>query len=114
MKKASTFYIKNQVGTVLGFDSVQTKKHVSYLESIMNPLTRIFDSAVDSNRVPLDLIVDAGVSNIAAYVKTLEDLVEAVKNDETISEEERARKLAIYMPNNIIEYNPQYMDFVLD
>lgn len=114
MKKASTFYIKNQVGTVLGFDSVQTKKHVSYLESIMNPLTRIFDSAVDSNRVPLDLIIDAGVSNIAAYVKTLEDLVEAVKNDETISEEERERKLAIYMPNNIVEYNPQYMDFVLD
>lgn len=75
-KDASTIFIGHQYGTIFGFNSAQSIKTISYKSSIIDPLTQILTRAIDPNRVPIDLVVDAGVSNIAAYVKmmmTLDD-----------------------------------------
>lgn len=50
----------------------QCQKRITYDKSIIKPLTRLFDIMQDSNQVPLDLVVDAGVSNIAQWVSYFE------------------------------------------
>lgn len=49
----------------MGFYKVDCAKNISYINSIMNPLTTLLDKAANRNIVPIDLFVDAGVSNIA-------------------------------------------------
>jgi len=67
-KAADTILIKDQLGTALGFTEAQTEKKISYLNSIAKPLTTIFDRNKDPNTQVIDLVIDAGVSNIAQYV----------------------------------------------
>ena len=59
-----SFYIYNQVATDLGFTAEQCKKIISY--PVMNTaLNLIFEKAKDQNQYYIDLVVDAGISNIA-------------------------------------------------
>lgn len=49
----------------MGFYKVDCKKIINYVESIAMPLTRVLDAASNRDTLPLDLVVDAGMSNIA-------------------------------------------------
>ena len=53
----------------MGFYKVDCMKDISYMQSVMNPLTTILDKASNVNVVPIDLVVDAGMSNIAQLAK---------------------------------------------
>ncbi len=48
----------------LGFYEIDCRKRIDFTTSIVNGLTRITDAASNSYTVPLDIIVDGGVSNI--------------------------------------------------
>lgn len=71
LDKASIIRIADQTVTSLGFFVSQCSKFIS--ESIIeDSLDLIFDNCKDPNSVPIDIICDAGMSNIAQYLKTLE------------------------------------------
>jgi len=62
---ASTIHVPDQKAVVLGFAECECSKKIDYVNSIVNPLTRILDRCQDPNQVPIDIVCDAGVSNIA-------------------------------------------------
>ena len=74
LKAASTLYIKNQRSQMLGFFDVECQKTIDVTKTILSPLTKIFKLCEDPNQVPLDLVVDAGVSNIAQYIESRGDI----------------------------------------
>ena len=57
----------------MGFYKVDCAKKISFTESIMNPINTLLDKASNPNLVPIDLIVDAGMSNIAQLAKMQEN-----------------------------------------
>lgn len=68
--KASTILISNQTATSLGFFESQCSKYIS--TKIMNEsLDMILDNIKDPLSYPIDIICDAGTSNIAQYMETL-------------------------------------------
>jgi hypothetical protein len=69
VEKASSIVMSGQKAVSLGFYKKQTKKIISYTDSIIKPLTYILDRAGNINNVPLDLLIDAGISNIAFLAK---------------------------------------------
>lgn len=62
---ASMYSIQPQVGIVLGQYQDRCSKHINVQESIIKPLNLIFETASNKNKYVIDLLVDAGVSNIA-------------------------------------------------
>lgn len=70
LDRVSTLAICNQRATSLGFHQVQCKKSVTLQTSIIDALSKILDQCKDPNTIPLDLVVDAGVSNIAQLVES--------------------------------------------
>ena len=69
---ASTFLIRNQIITSLGFFESQCTKKIT-TESIESSLTRILENCKNPNKIPIDIIVDGGISNIAQYMASLND-----------------------------------------
>ena len=78
--KASQAFYKNTCdimimkpaeGATLGFYSAMTKKDISVSKSILDGLNKVFDKAGDVNELDIDVVCDAGVSNIASYLKCL-------------------------------------------
>ena len=67
-KQFDTFLIKNQTASILGYKKLECDKIIDYSNSILKPLSRIFDILQDPNYVNIDIVCDAGVSNIAQYV----------------------------------------------
>lgn len=63
-EKVSTICTSLQPAVSLGFYEIDCKKRIDFTTSIMDGLTRITDAASNSYTVPLDIIVDGGVSNI--------------------------------------------------
>lgn len=55
---------------MLGFHKADCIKKIDVKKTIVDPLHQIFESCKDPNMLPLDLVVDAGVSNIAQYYET--------------------------------------------
>jgi len=53
----------------MGFYKKDCAKNISYLKSVMNPVNTVLDKAANPNIVPVDLLVDAGMSNIACLAK---------------------------------------------
>ena len=49
----------------MGFYKEDCAKDISFNASIMKPLTTLLDKAANANHVPIDIVVDAGMSNIA-------------------------------------------------
>ena len=49
---------------------MQCRKTATLQTSILDALTKILDQCKDPNTVPLDLVVDAGVSNIAQLIES--------------------------------------------
>ena len=69
IRSAKTTYAAGQKARSLGFYREEMYKHIDYKNSIIEPLSRIFDRLQDPNQIQIDLMVDAGVSNIAQFVK---------------------------------------------
>ena len=70
LDRASILVTKNQRAISLGFHKVQCRKTVSTQTSVMDSLTKVLEQCKDPNTVPLDLVVDAGVSNIAQLIES--------------------------------------------
>lgn len=65
MKNIDLVTITNQTATSLGFYNIDCKKIVDIKNSILTPLSYIFSKCKDPNQINIDLVLDAGVSNIA-------------------------------------------------
>ena len=75
------FYIANQTITSLGFYMEDCRKYISVKTSILDALDIAMKNIEDPNRIRIDVVLDAGISNIAQYIHTL---VEAqLKESET-------------------------------
>lgn len=68
-KSASTLLIENQTAMTLGFLQSECAKNIDYSESIIKPLTKVLDSNQDPNLVNIDIVCDAGMSNVAQFAK---------------------------------------------
>ena len=68
LNNVSFISIRNQEAQSLGFYKKECKKIINYKNSIVDPLTIIFDKLHDKNVVDIDIVCDAGVSNISQFV----------------------------------------------
>lgn len=73
LSAADILTIKEQKAGSLGFYSDMVKKEISYTESISEGLLRVYEKNSDINEKDIDLVVDAGVSNIAQYICSMYD-----------------------------------------
>ena len=71
--KASTFITSRQPAVSIGFYKIDCLKNISLIESIINPVNAMLDKASNANLVPIDIVVDAGMSNIAQLAKIQKD-----------------------------------------
>ena len=79
--KASTLFTSAQKALSMGFYKVDCAKKISYVNSIVNPLSKLLENGSNRNTLPLDLLVDAGMSNIAQLAKISQNMtVDADKN----------------------------------
>ena len=55
----------------LGFYSAMTKKDISISRSILDGMNKCFDKVEDINKLDIDIVPDAGLANIASYLKAI-------------------------------------------
>ena len=60
-----------QIAGDLGFFASMSKKTISLTNSIYDGLARVFDNNMDVNHHDIDIVVDAGISNIGQFVSTV-------------------------------------------
>lgn len=58
-------------GACLGFYTPMTKKDISISKSIMGGINKCFDKVQNINDWTIDIIPDAGIANIASYIKAI-------------------------------------------
>ena len=58
-------------GAVLGLYSPMTKEDISITKSIYDGLNKAFEKVSDINKMQIDIVCDAGISNIASYLKAI-------------------------------------------
>ena len=66
--RASTIITRNQTATMIGFYNDDCVKRIDVSNSILKPISTVLETIRDPNQYPFDIIVDAGVSNIAQYI----------------------------------------------
>lgn len=66
-KDASTIHICNQKSKILGFLEAECDKNITLQGSILEPMSTILSRCEDPNLVQFDLVLDAGMSNIAQF-----------------------------------------------
>jgi len=66
-RKAQTIVTSRQVAPILGFAGCELDKHIDYKESVIDPLNMILTRLRDPNQYRVDLVADAGVTNVAAF-----------------------------------------------
>ena len=64
-QRASFFTTAGQIGIILGQYAKRTGKRITVQRSIIKSLNMIFENAKDLNKWNIDLVVDAGLANIA-------------------------------------------------
>lgn len=69
--KCATLLIQDQTATSLGFYEKECDKDISIKESINNAIEMIFENNKDPNTTAIDIVLDAGVSNIAQFIKSV-------------------------------------------
>lgn len=69
--KMDLFIIPPQKAGSLGFYSEMTKKNISLTDSILKALPLVWEKNEDINEKQIDIVCDAGVSNIAQYIKSV-------------------------------------------
>lgn len=62
---------KHAQNAILGFYSSMTKEDISISKSIYDGLNKAFDKVTDLNKLDIDIVCDAGVANIASYLKAI-------------------------------------------
>ena len=60
-----------EMGAVLGLYSPMTKEDISISKSIYDGLNKAFEKVSDINKLQIDIVCDAGISNIASYLKAI-------------------------------------------
>jgi hypothetical protein len=70
IKNANIIYTNPSKCVSLGFYNADCIKKINYNESIIKALNYIFDSIQDYNTIIINLIIDAGISNIAQYIQS--------------------------------------------
>ena len=58
-------------GACLGFYSEMTKKDISISKSILDGMNKSFEKVADINERDIDIVPDAGLANIASYIKAI-------------------------------------------
>ena len=66
--RADIITIANQTVYSMGFFDTDTQDDISYKQSITRALEKTFEKLDDTRTVKIDLVLDAGVSNIAQYI----------------------------------------------
>lgn len=69
-EEADLFVIPPQKAGVLGFYEEMTKKNISLTDSILKALPLVWEKNEDINEKQIDIVCDAGVSNIAQFIKS--------------------------------------------
>lgn len=72
--KSSTIAMSRQPAMSMGFYNRDCKKTISYKTSIVEGLTYILNNAANYHNYPIDIIMDAGVTNIAQVARTAENM----------------------------------------
>jgi hypothetical protein len=67
-EKCDTYVASKQVPISLGFYEIDKDKAISYDVSIKKGIDLVLSKLEDTNRIAIDLVVDAGVSNIAQFI----------------------------------------------
>lgn len=98
IQKADLVKVKSQIGVSLGFYQADCVKCILPQESILRPLNNILNSIQDINVVPINIIIDAGVSNIAQYLTN-----ELSNNNDIIDQYKKALKTDLSYINWKIE-----------
>lgn len=70
-EKCDLLVIEPQKAGSLGFYEDMCVEDISLSKSIYDGLAKIFDKNQDINEKDIDIVVDAGLSNIAQYIKTV-------------------------------------------
>ena len=70
-KKTDFFVVPTHTAGNLGFYGEMTKKNISIADSITKALPLIWEKNEDINEKEIDIVVDAGISNIAQYIKSV-------------------------------------------
>ena len=70
LRKMKFTYAVGVKAVSLGFYEQEMYKHIDYKNSIVEPLSRIFDRIQDPNQIQIDIMADAGLTNIAQFVKS--------------------------------------------
>ena len=74
LDEASMYLVKDQTITSLGFYDIDSAKDIRVDKSILKALDLIFDNNNNIDKRSLDIICDAGVSNIAQYIASVKQL----------------------------------------
>lgn len=78
-KTAKKYYINDcdiiiappSQGSTLGFYGSMTKKDISISKSILDGMNKAFEKVSDVNKLDIDIVPDAGLANIASYIKCI-------------------------------------------
>lgn len=68
LENADIIVAKQQIATSMGFYKSMCAKTIDYQSTVLNALNTIFDLAKDTNKYNIDLVLDAGVSNMAQRI----------------------------------------------
>ena len=76
---SKNFYLKEcdiliappSTGVSLGLYKEMTKEDISITKSIYDGMNKCFDKVADVNQLDIDIVPDAGISNIASYLKAI-------------------------------------------
>lgn len=69
VKQSSILAINNQTATSLGFYKLDCEKKIDAQKSIMTPLKMVLDNMIDTRGWQVDLVLDAGLTNIGQYLE---------------------------------------------
>ena len=78
------FFAENTTVTSLGLTKSMTSKNIDYNTSIQHALNIILDSAKDKNLYNIDIVCDAGISNIAQRKWSSGNVVDKEKYEENM------------------------------
>lgn len=71
LETCDILYAKPSPGAVLGFYEKMTREDISITKTIYDGMNKCFDKVSDINERDIDIVVDAGLANIASYLKAI-------------------------------------------
>ena len=71
LEETDILLVEPKIGASLGFYSSMTKKDISISKSILDGMNKCFEKVEDVNKLDIDIVPDAGLANIASYIKAI-------------------------------------------